>query len=172
MRGGPRQDTELGARLSDRHYGIVPPDFQRSHDGLDILKAIIAGKAPNPPIARTLNFHLVEAREGFVAFEGEPTDAVYNPVGTVHGGFAATVLDSALACAVWSTVKAGDGSTTVELKLNMVRPIVKELGMLRAEGRLIHRGRAIATAEGDLKDRDGKLYAHATTTCMIFPLKG
>lgn len=162
----------MGANVSDRQYGIVPVDFQRTHDGVDILKAIIAGKAPNPPIAKTLNFHLVEAREGFVAFEGEPTDAIYNPVGTVHGGFAATLLDSALACAIWSTVKAGDGSTTVELKLNMVRPIVKELGVLRAEGRIIHRGRSLATAEGDLKDRAGKLYAHATTTCMIFPMKG
>jgi uncharacterized protein (TIGR00369 family) len=157
--------------LSDRQYGIVPLDFQRTHDGVDILKAIIARTVPHPPIGKALNFHLIEAGEGRVVFEGQPLQEFYNPVGTVHGGFAATLLDSALACAIWSTLKAGEGSTTVELKLNLVRPILAESGPLRAEGRLIHRGRTIATSEGDLKDRAGKLYAHATTTCMIFPLK-
>ena len=157
--------------MSDRQYGVVPPDILRSRDGIDILRGIIARTIPHPTIGRTLNFHLIEASEGRVAFEGQPTLEFYNPVGTVHGGFAATLLDSALACAIWSTVKAGEGSTTVELKLNMVRPLLAESGPLRAEGRLIHRGRSIATSEGDIKDRGGKLYAHATTTCMIFPMK-
>ena len=156
--------------MSEWRYGTVPPDVMRTTAGLDILKAIVAGAVPHPPIGKALNFHLTEASEGRIVFEGHPSFDFYNPAGSVHGGFAATLLDSALACAIWSTVKAGEGSTTVELKLNFVRPSFKDTGPMRAEGRLIHRGRTIATAEGDLKDRDGRLYAHATTTCMIFPL--
>jgi len=95
----------------------------------------------------------------------------YNPIGTVHGGFTATLLDSALGCAIFSTIAKGDTWTTLELKFNFVRPLTKETGPVRAEGRIVHRGRTVATSEGDLKDRAGKLYAHATTTCMIFPAK-
>jgi uncharacterized protein (TIGR00369 family) len=95
----------------------------------------------------------------------------YNPIGTVHGGFAATLLDSALGCAIFSTIAKGDTWTTLELKFNLVRPLSKDTGPVRAEGRIVHRGRTVATSEGDLKDRAGKLYAHATTTCMIFPGK-
>ncbi len=157
--------------MSGRKYGLVTPEVLNSYDGLDFLKAIIDGTLPQPPIGETLGFHLVEAETGWAAFEGLPEFRHYNPIGTVHGGFAATLLDSALGCAVVSTLLRGDTWTTLELKINYVRPLTKDTGPVRAEGRIVHRGRSVATSEGDLKDRAGKLYAHATTTCMIFPAK-
>lgn len=159
MRGG----------MSGIKYGVVSPEVLNSQSGLDFLKAIIAGTVPQPPISETLGFHLVEAETGRAAFEGVPEFRYYNPIGTVHGGFTATLLDSALGCAIFSTLLKGDAWTTLELKLNFVRPLTKDTGPVRAEGRIVHRGRTVATSEGDLKDRAGKLYAHATTTCMIFP---
>jgi uncharacterized protein (TIGR00369 family) len=152
-------------------FGVTPTDVLMAHDGLAFLQAIIARRLPNPPISRTLGFLLVEVEHGRAAFEGTPSFDYYNPIGTVHGGWAATLLDSALGCAVFSTVARGEAWTTLELKVNFVRPIAKDSGALRAEGRIIHRGRTVATAEGDLRDRGGALYAHATTTCMIFPAK-
>jgi uncharacterized protein (TIGR00369 family) len=150
-------------------YGVVTPEILKSYDGIGFLRAIIDGTQPQPPFSELLGFHLVEASEGRAAFEGVPEFRHYNPIGTVHGGFAATLLDSALGCAIFSTLLKGDTWTTIELKLNFVRAITKDTGPLRAEGRIIHRGRTVATSEGDLKDRAGKLYAHASTTCMIFP---
>ncbi len=152
-------------------YGVVAPEILKSFDGLAFLQAIIAGTQPNPPISQLLGFHLVEAENGRAVFEGIPEFRHYNPIGTVHGGFAATLLDSALGCAIFSTLAKGEGWTTLEIKMNMVRPLTKDTGPVRAEGRILHRGRTMATSEGDLKDRAGKLYAHATTTCMIFPGK-
>jgi uncharacterized protein (TIGR00369 family) len=122
-------------------------------------------------MCRTLGFHLVDVANGRAVFEGIPRCEHYNPIGSVHGGFAATLLDSALACAIFSTMRAGEAWTTLELKLNLVRALTEGTGPVRAEGRIIHRGRQIATSEGDLKDAQGRLYAHATTTCMIFPVK-
>lgn len=151
--------------------GVVPMDELMSRAGLPFLKDIIDGKLPQAPMCATLGFHLAEAGEGFAAFEGLPEFRHYNPIGTVHGGFAATLLDSALGCAVFSTMARGETWTTLELKLNMVRPIGQDSGHLRAEGRIIHRGRTVATAGGTLTDRAGKLYAHASTTCMVFPAK-
>ncbi len=139
--------------------------------GLEFLKGIIAGTQPDPPISELLGFHLVEIEQGRAVFEGLPDYRHYNPIGTVHAGFTATLLDSALGCAVFSTLAKGEAWTTLELKLNLVLPLTKDVGPVRAEGRIIHRGRTVATSEGDLKDRAGKLYAHATTTCMIFPAK-
>jgi uncharacterized protein (TIGR00369 family) len=158
--------------VSGKTYGVVSPEILKSHDGLSFLQAIIAGKLPNPPISELLGFHLAEAEKGRAVFEGVPEFRHYNPIGTVHGGFAATLLDSALGCAIFSTMQKGDTWTTLDLHINLVRPIIKDTGPVRAEGRLIHRGRTVATSEGDLKDGAGKLYAHATTTCMIFPAKG
>jgi uncharacterized protein (TIGR00369 family) len=151
-------------------YGVVSPEILKSYDGIGFLRAIIDGTQPQPPFSELLGFHLVEAGEGRAAFEGVPEFRHYNPIGTVHGGFAATLLDSALGCAIFSTLRKGDTWTTLELKLNFVRPMTKDTGPVRAEGRVIHRGRTVATSEGDLKDRAGKLYAHASTTCMIFPV--
>jgi uncharacterized protein (TIGR00369 family) len=155
-----------------RSYGVVAPDVLKSYDGLGFLRGIVNGTVPNPPISELLGFHLVEVEEGRAVFEGVPEFRHYNPIGTVHGGFAATLLDSALGCAIFSTIRKGDAWTTLELKFNLVRPISKDTGPVRAEGRIVHRGRTVATSEGDLKDRAGKLYAHATTTCMIFPANG
>jgi uncharacterized protein (TIGR00369 family) len=153
-------------------YGLVSPDVLKSYDGLGFLKAIIAGTVPQPNISEVLGFHLVEAEHGRAVFEGMPGIRHYNPIGSVHGGLAATLLDSCSGCSIFSTLEKGEGWTTLDLKINFVRGITKETGLIRAEGRLIHRGRTIATAEGDIKDAAGKLYAHATTTCMIFPAKG
>ena len=154
-----------------KRYGVVAPEVLTSHDGLGFLKAMIEGNIPNPPISEVLGFHLIEVEQGRAVFEGLPEYRHYNPIGTVHGGFAATLLDSALGCAIFSTLAKGEAWTTLELKFNLVRPLTKDTGPVRAEGRVIHRGRTVATSEGDLKDRAGKLYAHATTTCMIFPAK-
>jgi len=149
----------------------VSADTLKSLSGLDFLKGIVDGRQPSPPISELLGFHLVEVEDGRAVFEGVPDFHHYNPIGTVHGGFAATLLDSALGCAIFSTLLKGDTWTTLELKLNYVRPMSKDTGLVRAEGRIIHRGRTVATAQGELKDGAGKLYAHASTTCMIFPAK-
>jgi len=158
--------------VSERNYGVVAPDILLSYDGLAFLKAIIAGTVPNPPISEVLNFHLTEAETGRAVFEGSPEERFYNPIGSVHGGIAATLLDSALGCAIFSTIAKGETWTTLEFKINFVRAMTGATGPVRAEGRVIHRGRTVATSEGDLKDRAGRLYAHASTTCMIFPAKG
>lgn len=155
--------------MSEKQYGVVAPEILLSYSGLDFLQGMIAGKIPNPPISKVLNFHLAEVSEGRAVFEGGPDASFYNPIGTVHGGFAMTLLDSALGCAIFSTLAKGEAWTTLEIKVNLTRPILKDTGLLRAEGRVIHRGRTVATSQGELKDKAGKLYAHATTTCMIFP---
>ena len=157
--------------MSDRKYGVVTPDILKSYNGLDFLKGIVDGTLPQAPIAETLGFLLVEAEPNRAVFEGLPDFRYYNPIGTVHGGFTATLLDSALACAIFTTMVKGEAWTTLELKVNFVRAITKDTGPVRAEGRIIYRGRTVATSEGDLKDLSGKLYAHATTTCMVFPVK-
>jgi uncharacterized protein (TIGR00369 family) len=151
--------------------GVVSMETLLSYDGIGFLKAIIEGALPAPPISQTLGFLLTKAEPNRAVFEGEPTFAHYNPIGTVHAGFAATLLDSAVACAVQTTLKKGELYTTLEIKINLVRALTKEVGPVIAEGKVLHRGRSVATAEGYLKDRAGKLYAHATTTCMIFPSK-
>ena len=134
--------------MSSKTYGVVAPDVLKSYDGLGFLKAIIAGTVPNPPISGLVGFHLVEAEQGRAVFEGVPEFHLYNPIGTVHGGFAATLLDSALGCAIFSTLAKGEYWTTLELKFNFVRPMTKDTGPVRAEGRIIHRGRTVATSEG------------------------
>lgn len=134
--------------------------------GLELLQRIIDAKI-RPPIAHTLDFDIVEAREGFAAFEIKPQEFHYNPTGSVHGGIAATLMDSALGCAVLSTLPAGVGYTTAELHVNLVRGITKDTPRLRAEAHVLHRGRTIRTAECKVTDADGKLYAHGTTTCVV-----
>lgn len=149
---------------------ISPRDERvASLSGLEYMRALLRGDLPGAPIAATLDFRPVELEEGRVVFEGEPQGFVYNPIGTVHGGYAATLLDSALGCAIHTTLRAGQGYTTLELKVNYVRAMTDGTGPVRAEGNVIHVGGSVATAEGRIVGvRDGKLYAHATTTCMIF----
>ena len=122
-------------------------------------------------IGATLGFRMAELEEGRVAFEGTPGPHLYNPLGTVHGGYAATLLDSAVGCAVHSQLPAGKGYTTLELKLNLVRALSDRVPLVRAEGTVVHAGQQVATAEGRLVGHDGRLYAHATTTCLIFDLR-
>jgi uncharacterized protein (TIGR00369 family) len=161
----------MGDRVSVKTYGVATPDQLVSQSGLDFLQSIINGKNPHPPISELLHFHLAEAEKGRVVFEGTPDGQFYNPIGTVHGGWAATLLDSAAGCAIFATLDMGDRWTTLELKINYVRALSKDTGLLRAEGRVIHRGRTVATSEADLKDGAGRLYAHASATCMIFPAR-
>jgi uncharacterized protein (TIGR00369 family) len=135
--------------------------------GMDFLRKIAGGELPQPPIAYTLDYALLEVEQGRAVFGFKPAEIHYNPIGMVHGGIPCTLLDSAMGCAVHSTLPAGVGYTTLELKVNIVKAIGRDTGFLRAEGKLIHAGRSTAVAEGRLVDESGKLYAHATTTCMI-----
>jgi uncharacterized protein (TIGR00369 family) len=154
-----------------RAYGVTPLDQALAHDGLTFLQKIISGEFPAPPIAQTLGFDLIAVEKGKAVFEGMPAFRHYNPLGTVHGGLAMTLLDSCLGCCIHTTLAAGEGYTTLEVKVNLVRAITKDTGKIIATGRLIHRGRTTATSEGDIRDTGGNLLAHGTTTCMIFPAK-
>ena len=134
---------------------------------MDYIQAIFRGELPAPPIAELIGFRGVSAEPGRAVFELEPGMQHYNPIGSVHGGVALTLLDSAMGCAVHTLLEAGVGYTTLEVKTNFVRPITADTGLIRCEGVVIHRGSRIATAEGRLTDAAGKLLAHGTTTCLI-----
>ena len=139
----------------------------RTISGLEFLRAIRDRKLPSPPIAMLLGFDLVEVEPGHAVFEVTPGERHYNPIGVVHGGLAMTLLDSCMGCAVQTHMPAGSGYTTLEAKTNLVRAITSETGKLRAVGKTLHVGKRMATAEGRLVDASGKLYAHATTTCIV-----
>lgn len=138
--------------------------------GLEYMQKFRDGEVPPAPIAITMNIHAGEVEEGRVKFSGTPLEAFYNPIGTVHGGFLATLCDSALGCAVHTTLPKGTAYTTLELHVNYVRPVTKDTGTLHCEAHVIHSGRKMATAECKVYDDNGKLYAHGTTTCMVFTL--
>lgn len=150
--------------------GLATPAQIAGRSGLQVFQALLAGEIPTPPMAVTLDFTLLRIEPGFAVFQGRPGFSHYNPMGTVHGGWFATMLDSALGCAVHSTLSAGKAYTTLELKLNIVRALTNAVPLVRAEARLVHGGRQVATAEARLVGPDGKLYSHATTTCLIFDL--
>jgi uncharacterized protein (TIGR00369 family) len=138
--------------------------------GLEYVRAIADGEIPPPPMAVTLNMSIVSVEEGRAVFEGTPGEEHYNPIGVVHGGYAATLLDSAMGCAVHTTLAAGEGYTTLTLENKFVRPILATTGSVRAEAEVVHRGRRQATAEARLLQADnGKLLAHATSTCLVIP---
>ena len=147
---------------------ITTAEAARQKSGLEFFGEMISGNLPQPPIAKTLDFQLTEAMEGTAVFEIDCSEFHYNPLGAVHGGVIATLLDSAMSCAIHTLLPAGTGYTTVEMKVNFVRPLLQDTGPLRCVGSVVHGGRRIATAEGKLVDADGKLYAHGTTTCFIF----
>lgn len=135
--------------------------------GLDYLRAMADGRVPGAPLAATLGMRVESVAEGCVVFALDPAEYHYNPIGSVHGGIAATLLDSAMSCAVHATLPAGVGYSTLEIKVNFVRAVTAETGPLRCEGRVIHVGGRTATAEGRLTDAAGQLYAHGTATCII-----
>jgi len=155
---------------SEMKFGVIAPEVWRERSGLEIFQKMAAGEYPQPPIAGTLDFRLANIENGRAEFVGAPKTAYYNPLGTAHGGYIATLLDSAMACAIHSTLEAGKGSTSLEFKVNFVRPVFEQTGQLKAIGETVNVGRQVATAEGKLIDENGKLYAHATTTCFIFSL--
>jgi uncharacterized protein (TIGR00369 family) len=144
----------------------------RSMSGIEFMRAVRDGRLPMPPIARLLGFSLVEVDSGHAAFECTPGEQHYNPIGVVHGGLAMTLLDSAMGCAVHTRMSAGASYTTLEAKTNLVRAITDKTGVVRAIGKVIHLGNRIATAEARLVDSAGKLYAHATTTCIVLANSG
>jgi uncharacterized protein (TIGR00369 family) len=161
----PVADRELHVAWRDPRATI---QRGRELSGLDYMRALLAGEFPPPPIAMLMDFTLIDVEEGSATFRGHPGEQHLNPIGSVHGGFAATLLDSALGCAVHTTLPAGVGYSTLELSVNLVRGITPLTGPVLAEGAVLHAGRRTATAEARLTAEDGgALLAHAKTTCLI-----
>jgi uncharacterized protein (TIGR00369 family) len=150
-------------------YGTVSAEQQRQMSGLEFVRGLATGALPLNTIAQTLGYDVAEAESGRVVITLVPTDAHLNPAGTVHGGLTATLLDSCMGLAVQSTLDRGTSQTTLEFKISLLRPISPETGQVRAEGKILSCGRRIGTAEGRVVDRNGRLLAHGTTTCLIFP---
>jgi uncharacterized protein (TIGR00369 family) len=148
--------------------GVVPVDVLAQAPGLEFLRGVIDGRHPMPPMADLIGFALTEVDFGRAVFESTPEFRHYNPLGTVHGGYAATLLDSCMGCAVHTTLPAGVGYITLEFKVTLIRGISTETGVVTAEGRILNSGRRAASAEGRLTDHKGRLLAHATTTCLVF----
>ncbi|MES2936588.1 MAG: PaaI family thioesterase [Pseudomonadota bacterium] len=151
--------------------GVSRPDQVAGMSGLQMMQACLRGELPYPPIARTLDFQLLEVDAGRALFQGTPGSAHLNPMGGIHGGWYATLLDSAMGCAVHTMMPQGRAYTTAELSVNLVKAIGPKVQRVRAEGRVIHCGRQLATAEAKLYGADGTLYAHGTTTCLVFELR-
>jgi len=147
--------------------GVLPFDQIAGMTGLEMLRAMAAGKLPGPGIGKTMGFRLAEVDEGRAVFEGAPGPHLLNPLGAVHGGFALTLIDSACGCALHTMLGPGIGYTSIETKANFTRPIAPDAGVLRCEGTVLSRGRQIATAEAYLRAADGKLLAHGTSTLII-----
>ena len=159
----------MSADRADR-YGLVPNETAKNMSGLQLLTGIMEGALPQPPIQQTLDFRLVHVERGSAVFAGIPKFDYYNPLGSIHGGYTAALLDSCMACAVHSTLEPGYTYVTLEIKINYVRAITSDTGEVRAEGKVINSGKRISTAEGRLIGSEGKLYAHGTTTCLILTL--
>ena len=151
-----------------KSYGTVADERQKEMSGLEFVQGLVDGTLPLNTMARTLGYDVTEAAKGRVVVAAEPTDTHLNPSGTVHGGFTTTLLDSCMGLAVRTMLEKGFMQTTLEFKISLVRPITPETGPIRAEGVVLTCGRRIGTAEGRLTDRNGRLLAHGTTTCLIF----
>ena len=147
----PKKLAEIGSQLS----------------GMEMMRRIMAGAVPPPPIMLLMNGRPTKISEGAVIFEAEPAEYHYNPIGMVHGGFAATMLDTVMGCAIHTTLPAGVGYTTLEIKINYIRPLTDALGKVFCHGTAVHVGNRVATAEGKIVDAEGKLYATGTTTCLM-----
>jgi uncharacterized protein (TIGR00369 family) len=154
--------------VASKIYGTVSADRQREMSGLEFVSGLVEGTLPLNTIAETLGYDIIEAQNGRVVVVAEPKNSHLNPAGTVHGGLAATMLDSCMGLAIQSTLEKGVGSTTLEFKISFVRPITPETGLIKAEGTVINRGRRVGTAEGRVTDTKGRLLVHGTTTCLIF----
>jgi uncharacterized protein (TIGR00369 family) len=164
-----REAAALRERLAaGRGAGVASPAEAAGKSGLELLQALLRGELPYPHIGETMDFLLMEVAPGRAVFQGLPQTKHLNPMGTVHGGWYATLLDSAVGCAVHTTMPPGRAYTTAELSVNLVRGAVPGREPLRAIGQVIHSGRQLATAEGRIVDAAGKVYAHATTTCLVF----
>jgi uncharacterized protein (TIGR00369 family) len=158
----------MSSRTAIKTYGTVSADRLEQLSGLEFVQGLVDGTLPLNTIAQTLGYDVTEAVNGRVVVTAEPSDAHLNPAGTVHGGFAATLLDSCMGLAIQTTLEKGVGQTTVEFKISLIRPITPETGPIKAEGVVISCGRRIGTAEGRITDQQGRLLAHGTTTCLIF----
>ncbi|TAK51609.1 MAG: PaaI family thioesterase [Betaproteobacteria bacterium] len=155
-----------------KQYGIADPDEVRGMTGLEFVQGLVAGSLPLNSMARTIGYDIVEASAGRVVVTANASADHLNPEGTVHGGVAATLLDTCMGLAVKTMLDKGNGSTTLEIKISFLRPVTKDAGLLRAEGSVLASGRRIGAAEGRLTDSNGRLLAHATTTCLIFARQG
>ncbi|MFZ6815118.1 PaaI family thioesterase [Undibacterium sp. Rencai35W] len=162
------KEAEVRARMQEP--GVIPLEKMKELSGLEFLQGILRGDFPVAHIGKTLDFFPVEGEAGRIVFQGTPGRQHYNPLGSVHGGYFCTLLDSAVGCAVQSMLPKGVGYTTLEIKVNLIRALTDKTGPVRAEGKVIQVGRQVGTAEGRIVDASGKIYAHATTTCLIFPL--
>lgn len=162
---------ELKVRAKLGSAGVASPTEMLNMSGQAVFDAMFVGDLPSAPIGETLDFIPIHIERGSAIFQGRPGQQHYNPLGSVHGGWFCTILDSAVACAIHSTLPAGKSYTTLEIKVNMIRALTKDIPLVRAEANTIHVGRQTATAEGRIVGPDGKLYAHATTTCLIFDMK-
>ncbi len=151
-------------------YGVVPVDVMASMSGLDFVRAIFAGRLPEPPIMQTVEPFDCTAEHGMVVIYSVPRLRHYNPIGSVHGGYAAILLDSAMGLAVQSTLPAGTSYTTLEFKISFVRGMTETSGVVRTEGRVLNAGRRVATAEARITDSKSRLIAHATTTCLVLDI--
>ena len=155
------------SNVVERRYGVAEPEAIAGLTGKQVLQAMIDGRLPAPPMARTLAFELVEVGDGFAAFEAETDEAFLNPMGTVHGGWALALVDSATGCACMTLLPAGAAYATIETKANFSRPILRDSGRVRAEARVVAQGRRIHSAEARVTDRRGRVVAHGTSTLMI-----
>jgi uncharacterized protein (TIGR00369 family) len=162
--------AEQALRARQAAPGVSPASRLAAEAGRDFLERMRTGALPTPPIGDTLGFVLMEVDAGRVVFQGAPAFAHYNPIGTVHGGWIATLLDSAVGCAIHSALPKGTGYTTLELKVNYLKAVTDRVPRLRAEGKVVTVSRRVAVAEGRLHDASGRLYALATTTCLVFPM--
>jgi uncharacterized protein (TIGR00369 family) len=154
--------------IASKTYGTVSAEKQNEMSGLEFVQGLVDGTLPLNTIARTLGYDVTEAASGRVVVTAEPSGIHLNPAGTVHGGLAATLLDSCMGLAIQSTLEKGVSQTTLEFKISLLRPITPETGMIKAEGIVLSRGRRVGTAEGRITDDNGRLLAHGTTTCLIF----
>ena len=151
-------------------YGVTPTQVMASMSGLDFVRGIFEGKLPSPPIMQSVEPFDSTAEHGHVVFHSVPGFRHYNPIGSVHGGYAAILLDSAMGLAVQTTLPAGTGYTTLEFKISFVRGMSQDTGPVRTEGKTLNVGRRAATAEARITDASGRLLAHATTTCLVFEI--